>query len=60
MSRGGGRIDPVTYARLYLVYGDLEGNDYNVIESGIANPALMKAGVQGLVQRYKKSDYAIN
>jgi membrane associated rhomboid family serine protease len=56
----GGKFDAAVYARLYLIYGDLEGSDYNVSESANAVAAVMKAGLDKLRQRYPKSDYILN
>lgn len=58
--RGGGQIDPASYARLYLIYGNLEGDDLNVLESAQADEKIMKAGVEELRKRYPRSDYILN
>ena len=57
---GRGQMDPATYARLYLMYGDLEGNDFNVLVSAHADEKIMKVGLKNLRRRYPKSDYILN
>jgi hypothetical protein len=57
---GHGQIDPITYARLYLIYGNLEGDDFNVVISANADPTVMDAGLNKLRQRYPWSDYILN
>jgi membrane associated rhomboid family serine protease len=55
-----GQIDPVSYARLYLMYGNLEGDDFNVIKAAHADPKLMEQGMAALRIRYPQSDYILN
>jgi membrane associated rhomboid family serine protease len=55
-----GEIDAATYARLYLIYGGLEGDDYNVLASANADPAILTRGMQELHARYPRSDYITN
>lgn len=59
-SMSNGQIDPASYARFYLMYGDLEGGDFNVIESAQADSELMKQGVAALQIRHPQSDYILN
>jgi hypothetical protein len=57
---GHGKIDPTVYARLYLIYGDLEGEDFNVVDEAQANMMTMKTGVQSLLRLHQHSDFALN
>ena len=57
---GRGQIDPAMYARLYLIYANLEGDDFNVAASMNVSPTVMKSGLDDLRQRYPKSDYILN
>jgi hypothetical protein len=51
---------PVAYANLYRMYGDLEGNDYSVIEESYLDPELLKQGMNDLLKRYPRSNYMLN
>lgn len=55
-----GQMDPALYARLYLIYGNLEGDDFNVVESAHADSQLIKEGMAALRIRYPHSDYILN
>lgn len=55
-----GQIEPAMYARLYLIYGYLEGNGFNVVKDANADPGIMKAGLQKLRGLYPQSDYVLN
>lgn len=48
------------YARLYLIYGYLEGNGFNVVKGANADPEIMKAGLEKLRHLYPYSDYVLN
>lgn len=54
------QIDPALYARLYLIYGDLEGEDFNEVVDTKADPAIFKAGLDKLRRQYPRSDYVLN
>jgi membrane associated rhomboid family serine protease len=60
MSAKDGKVDPATYARFYLIYGDLEGGDYDVAANQEADPGLLTKGVEALLRRYPGSDYVLN
>lgn len=60
VSTKNGQSDPVTYARLYLIYGNLEGNDTNVIEAANADPVLIKQGMKELQLRFPQSDFILD
>jgi rhomboid protease GluP len=55
-----GQIDPALYARLYLIYGDLEGEDFNVILNSRADPVIFETGLAMLLRQYPGSDYILN
>jgi membrane associated rhomboid family serine protease len=57
---GRGQIEPVMYARLYLMYGYLESDAFNVVADAEADPDIMKAGLGGLRRLYPHSDYILN
>lgn len=57
---GHGEIDPTMYARLYLIYGDLEGQDFNVVDEAQANMMIVKTGVQNLLRLHPHSDFVLN
>jgi membrane associated rhomboid family serine protease len=57
---GRGQIDASTYARLYIIYGNLEGEDYSVTSQANADPDLMRTGIEQLRRRYPHSDYILN
>ena len=58
--RSSGITDVARYARLYLMYGAMEGEDFDVVKSAHANEAAMRAGVGGLLHDYPKSDFILN
>lgn len=55
-----GQMDIVTYTRLYMIYGDLEGEDFNVFVSSNADPIVLRQGMKALIRRYPGSDYIVN
>ena len=55
-----GAIDPMQYADHYRMYGNLEGNDYSVIEKSDPDPDLLKMGMTELIERHPRSDYVLN
>jgi hypothetical protein len=55
-----GQMDSALYARLYLMYGNLERDDFNVVESAHADSKLIKEGMAALRIRYPHSDYILN
>ena len=51
---------PMAYADLYRIYGNLEGDDYSVIENQDPDPDLLKQGMQQLIERHPRSNYILN
>ena len=60
VSKKNGNINPATYARLYLAYGNLEGADFNIVKDAKADATTMREGLGELRQRYAGSDYILN
>jgi hypothetical protein len=55
-----GQVDPATYAQLYIIYGNLEGGDFNAVGSADSDPNILRQGMLALRRRYPKSDYILN
>jgi membrane associated rhomboid family serine protease len=56
----GKQVDPAFYARLYLIYGELEGEDFNVVVDTKADPKILKAGFEKLLEEHPRSDFILN
>src|SRR5487761_2360497 len=54
------RIDAARYARLYTMYSDLEGRDFDPFTAVPADWLTMKAGYDELLARYPHSEYLLN
>ncbi|MGZ5931042.1 MAG: hypothetical protein ACXWLW_02640 [Rhizomicrobium sp.] len=52
--------DAGKYARLYLMYGVMEGEAFDVIQSARANGTIMRWGVEELRRKYAKRDYILH
>ncbi|HVC00886.1 MAG TPA: rhomboid family intramembrane serine protease [Steroidobacteraceae bacterium] len=61
MSHSDGRpLDAARYARLYTMYSDLEGRDFDPFTAVPADWQTMKTGYEELLARYPHSDYLLN
>jgi membrane associated rhomboid family serine protease len=58
--RPGTRPDSALYARLYWMYGDLEGDSTNVFTDTQADWTVMQGGFQNLMRLHGKSDVILN
>ncbi len=56
----GSRFDAARYARLYTMYSDLEGPDFDPFTAVPADWSTMKAGYDELIARYPHSEYLLN
>jgi len=54
------KTDAGKYARLYLMYGVMEGEAFDVVQSARANGTIMRSGVSELRRKYPDSDYILN
>ena len=54
------RFDAARYARLYTMYSDLEGQDFDPFTTATADWPTMKAGYDELLARYPHSEYFLN
>ena len=55
-----GQMDAAAYARLYLLYGDMERDDFNVVAFARANAETMRAGASDLLSKHPASNYILN
>ncbi|HVA41584.1 MAG TPA: rhomboid family intramembrane serine protease [Candidatus Binataceae bacterium] len=61
MSHGDGHwFDAARYARLYTMYSDLEGQDFDPFTAVPADWQTLKTGYDELLARYPHSDYLLN
>jgi len=54
------RLRSETYARLYWMYGLLEGDDVDIFSDAQALWPIMQSGFEDMSRRYPQSDYVLN